>query len=262
MLHNVHTDIGFGSDILAEVDLPPSGISRFESMMQNAMPTIETLKGITSVPGDATKNAEILRYYCYQIQLRRTLNAVHFHLYKAPSSSRSKFAILPVNLLQILTMKVPNLDMMNVLSENLESWRKQLGAMWDWDDDSHESPDINEARMRGKYYGAKCIIHRPALQYALNLHPLSAKALACLDELTPHHSINSSWTVSPATPPIHPANSAMQQAAFLSRLPENLDPLIIQAAKTCISAAIRSTTVFDKVPERLTVTNIFGTAHA
>lgn len=43
---------------------------------------------------------------------------------------------------------------------------------------------------------------------------------------------------------------------------ESLEPLIIQAAQTCISAAIRSNTVFDKVSERLIVTNIFGIARA
>lgn len=93
MLHRVHTDIGFGSDILAEMDLPPSGISRFEGMMQNAMPTIETLRSRTSIPDEAIKNAETLRYYCYQIQLRRTLNAIHLHLYNPSSSSQGESAI-------------------------------------------------------------------------------------------------------------------------------------------------------------------------
>lgn len=160
-------------------------------------------------------------------------------------------------------MKVPNLDMMRVLSENLEEWRKQLGPRWNWDDDHHESPNINEARMRGKYYGAKYIIHRPALQYALNHRLPSTEAFAWSGEPTPHLPINShNCTVSSATPPIQPANSALPQAADSSRLLENLDPSVIRAAKTCISAAIRSTTVFDGVPGRLIVTNIFGTAHA
>lgn len=90
--HNVRTDIG--SDILAEVDLPPSGISRFERVMQDAMPTIETLRSMNSFPDEATKNAEILRYYCCQIQLRRTLNTVHSHLYKVPSPT-CMFTISP-----------------------------------------------------------------------------------------------------------------------------------------------------------------------
>jgi len=42
----------------------------------------------------------------------------------------------------------------------------------------------------------------------------------------------------------------------------NLAPEILKGAKACIQAAVRSTTVFDKVPRRLVVTNIFGTAHA
>jgi hypothetical protein len=111
--------------------------------------------------------------------------------------------------------------MMKVLNENLERWRDQLGVVWGWDDDNHQCNHINEARMRGKYYGAKYVIHRPALQYALKV--------ACSPQ---------------------------------QRNCESSDPLIIQAAQTCISAAIRSTTVFDRIPERLIVTNIFDTARA
>jgi hypothetical protein len=34
------------------------------------------------------------------------------------------------------------------------------------------------------------------------------------------------------------------------------------AAEACVAAAMRSTTVFDSVPERIIITNVFGTAHA
>jgi len=37
---------------------------------------------------------------------------------------------------------------------------------------------------------------------------------------------------------------------------------LLEGSRVCVEAAIRSTTVFDKVPRRLVTTNIFGTVHA
>jgi len=84
---------------------------------------------------------DILRYYSYQIQLRLTMNSIHATLYHSSKNQNTRSSD----------------TMMLVLSENLEDWRKMLND-WDWDDNNHESPNINIARMRGKYYGAKYII--------------------------------------------------------------------------------------------------------
>ena len=64
--------------------------------------------------------------------------------------------------------KKPSLVLSDILDTNLDSWRGMLKD-WDWDEDDHQSTDINVARMRAKYYGAKYITHRPALQYALRV---------------------------------------------------------------------------------------------
>jgi hypothetical protein len=210
------------SDILAEVLLPPSGITRHEARMLCEMPD-----DITGEP-DASR---ILRFYYTQIQLRRTLNDVHSNLYKVTDKELC------------MDLKViENLDL------NLEAWRLGLKD-WDWDDRNHQSRDINVARMRAKYYGAKYIIHRPALRYLLELRTQS--------EADSSSTLGSRPSESPASDKsqqLSPAVSQSQASTFGQKTQK--------AAEECVMAAVRSTTVFDSVPERIIVTNIFGTAHA
>ena len=69
------------SDILAEVEFLPSGISRLEQSMES-FPHAESM-GL-----EAPEKDEIMQSYSDQIQLRRTLNEVHTSLYeKKPSNS-------------------------------------------------------------------------------------------------------------------------------------------------------------------------------
>ena len=125
----------------------------------------------------------------------------------------------------------------------LQNWRKNLPEELHWTDgETPVSGDINQARLRGKYYGALYIIHRPMLHYALEL-----EAAGQLD----HY-------MSPAT-----------EETFGSMGPPKtrIDPYyedVVKAACTTIRAAVWSTQAFDGVLDfrRLIVTNIFGTAHA
>ena len=230
------------SDILAEIDLPQSGISRYESAQLVEIPTGVTLD--TFEPGDQV--SDVLRFYYYQIQLRRTMNEVHSALYE-----KSKQSPKPAK---------PAMRMIGILDTNIDAWRKMLND-WDWDDDEHQSENINVARMRAKYYGAKYIIHRPVLYHALQ-H-------ACPTPPTP----NSKYSDSPEArehfaspvPHAHPPSTQSRRRSEIGppgSSPVKVDSKIIAASKLCVEAAIRSTTVFDKVPKRLIVTNIFGTAHA
>ena len=176
------------SDILAEIELPPSGIARYERAQEREITTEATM---------SQDDFDILRFYRHQIQMRRTLKEVHSELYQGPKQHQPPFLVI------------------HALIRNLEAWRKTLADL-DWDDDDHQSDDINVARMRAKYYGAKYLIHRPGMEHALQ----------CT-----HNGVR-------------------------------LDHDTLSAAQTCVAAAIRSTTVFDKVPRPWIVTNIFGTAHA
>lgn len=230
------------SDILAEVELPPSGITRYEGTQHKEMPSEVTLETIPEFSG----REDILRFYSYQIQLRRTMNDIHSMLYKKAKQKSTR----------------PLLTLVEVLEENLESWRLMLGD-WEWDDDDHQSEHINMARMRAKYYGARYIINRPLLHYCLRL---------------PAPSQNSSlkYSDSPQTSDPMALQSPVQHgyspSARVRRYSEMGPPSrmengeipedVLKGAARCVEAAIRSTTSFDKVPKRLIITNIFGTAHA
>jgi hypothetical protein len=106
-----------------------------------------------------------------------------------------------------------------------------------WDDGDPPSEDINEARLRAKYYGAKYIIHRPSLYYALH-----------------------NW------PGKYPASTYIPMYQGAMPPPRPIDSEIHGSVQQCIRAAKKSTLAFDGIiqnpNQRLIVTNIFGTAHA
>ena len=134
--------------------------------------------------------------------------------------------------------------MRNAFMETLRGWRKALPAELVWEDSEEPSSDINAARLRGKYYGAAYIIHRPFLRYALE-HDLFADMDPPNTASQPHSRKNGIMA---------PPNTSAQVQR----------DEILSSCKACIEAARRSTTAFDGVinRRRLIVTNIFGTAHA
>ncbi|KAI5279165.1 hypothetical protein KEM54_004317, partial [Ascosphaera aggregata] len=131
------------SDILAELDLPHSGLSRYESKVK--FPDFLRVHNISG--GPESPRGQILVLYLTQIVLRNVLNGTHTHLYKADD---------------------PLLHFKKTLSINLEEWRQSLPPLLQWNDGDPPSDDINIARMRAKYYGARYIIHRPLLHHALH----------------------------------------------------------------------------------------------
>lgn len=233
------------SDILAEMDIPSSGIIHKEASMLHEIPSALTISDPESE--DATKRnpQEFLRHYSNQIQLRRTLNDAVHNIYNA-QREQSK----PTKLIE-------------TIGENLENWRYLLKD-WGWDDNEHESTDINHARMRGKYYGAKYIINRPALHYALSLSHPSTPASRPSD--SPLARGSQSEQTSPAMNHYgHGVSLPRRRISEMhppGRTPEQLEDWILAACERCVRAAIKSTTAFDKVPARLVITNILGTAHA
>ena len=129
----------------------------------------------------------------------------------------------------------------------LTNWRRVLPPEMQWEDGDEPSEDINEARLRAKYYGALYIIHRPFLHYALHspdfVNAFNMSEGAAEDSKRMERERG-------AMPP--PALTAHDRAE------------IMRSAALCVEAASYSTVAFDGIchKRRLIVTNIFGTAHA
>ncbi|KAL2383271.1 hypothetical protein RJZ90_002730 [Blastomyces dermatitidis] len=246
-------------DILAELDLPASGISRFEDR-------VYTEAGLFISTNELqTPDPLTMIYYVAQIHLRKVLNRVHTELYKAetPESRGRKVS---------WSTKVQE-----ALSCNLEAWRTGLPDNMRWEETDPPSDNIIIARMRAKYYGARYIIHRPLLHHAL--HPM-AKSLPGTANSVPSPSAStvsssqsqaSRLSANPAHlphgmerltsdmgPPSRPVVHSENQHLSI----KTLDSKIRKACQACIDAAIQSTIAFDGVAGRPVVTNIFGTAHA
>ena len=234
------------SDILAEVELPPSGITRYESRQYREMPTGVTLESIPESDGQE----DILRFYSYQVQLRRSINDIHSMLYRT----------VPL----VKKLQKPSLVLSNILNTNLDSWRGVLKD-WDWDEDDHQSTDINVARMRAKYYGAKYITHRPALQYALRVVADRQPAPNIEQSGPSQNQSRTAYTSPPASPGSSPVGW-LRRSGDLPAPGRTADVIIeadvLRSARMCVDAAIRSTTAFDAISGRLIVTNVFGTLHA
>lgn len=245
------------SDILAELDLPRSNIDIPE--LQELVPKPKGLHA-HSVVEDA--EIRMMMLYSSQILLRKTLNDIQEVLYHAKSEFcslvlKERFYTNHVH----IAAKVEGSDDLKIsprkaLEENLQTWRDRLPPELKWQDGDPPSPDINEARLRAKYYGALYIIHRPSLHYALHQkNPRDSTA-------------KPSQSATGAAPevPHYAYHSRERQHGSMAppRTPET-DPgqlEILRSAAICVQAAMWSTVAFDGIQKRLIVTNIFGTAHA
>lgn len=129
-----------------------------------------------------------------------------------------------------------------------------------WEDTEHPARYINDARLRGKFYGAQYIIHRPFLHAALDFD------FSTSDVQSPNHEVvNGSQTSALFQPVLSPD----AQAGTMGPPKPVSDPgyrraETINFAVKCIRAAEESTVAFDGILDhrRLIVTNIMGTAHA
>ena len=126
----------------------------------------------------------------------------------------------------------------------LAEWRNALPLELKWADDEPLATHINDARLRAKYYGAKYIIHRPFLRYALD-HEI------VFDPDAPN-AVNQA---------LDRKNTVMLPPHTAAQTQKNE---ILESCKECVEAAMQSTVAFDSILQkrRLIVTNIFGTAHA
>ncbi|KAJ5471515.1 hypothetical protein N7530_008872 [Penicillium desertorum] len=222
------------SDLLAELDIPASGISRSESRM--ALPKGKWTINLPNNPN--SPQTMMMLFYSAQIHLRKVLNRVHTDLYRVDKQGQTRWSS----------------TLQEALSLNLDHWRESLPKSMQWDESDPPANEINAARMRAKYYGARYIIHRPLLYHALHYGHTGARVGPTAQTLVESATLQQS---SPST--LHSAARAPSMEVRLHELPKKLKA----ACYICIRSAIKSTEAFDGVGgHRLVVTNIFGTAHA
>ncbi|OOO07264.1 hypothetical protein OAory_01094670 [Aspergillus oryzae] len=239
------------SDILAELDLPASGISRSEARI-----SLPKGRFTLNLPNEISAPSTMMMFfYSAQIHLRKVLNRVHTDLYKVEKQGQTHWSS----------------HVQEILSMNLELWRNSLPAVMKWKDTDPPSEEINVARMRAKYYGARYIIHRPLLYHALHYYgqlDLRASSDGPSTEATAMTSSKSQQ--------ISPSLNHSQGATNMARLSSDIGPAsgltgiahrdlptkLRRACKVCIDSAMLSTVAFDGIKGRPVVTNIFGTAHA
>ncbi|KAJ5848937.1 hypothetical protein N7534_008255 [Penicillium rubens] len=136
------------SDLLAELDIPASGISRSEGRIP-----IPKGKWTMFLPNNLTAPETMtMLFYSAQIHLRKILNREHTDLYKVEKQDQTRWSF----------------TVQEALSLNLDRWRESLPDSMQWDESDPPANEINAARMRAKYYGARYIIHRPLLYHVLH----------------------------------------------------------------------------------------------
>ncbi|KAH7033952.1 hypothetical protein B0J12DRAFT_582517 [Macrophomina phaseolina] len=221
------------SDIMAEMShLRPSGISENEECI--GIP----IHLYTETPLGPSEEANWLCFSAH-IQLRKILNRVRLSLYTKRST-----------LIDVLARKDEFWDALwvDLLEEQLQGWRKTLPAWLQWNDWDEPSNDINKARMRAEYYGARYIITRPALYWAIHREQPPTF-------LMEHYGFT---PINEKASPNPPANSSFDRSLELRFR------AAITTSQRCIESAVKNTIAFDGIEnadQRLIVTNIFGTAH-
>ncbi|KAI4164845.1 MAG: hypothetical protein LQ342_001478 [Letrouitia transgressa] len=229
------------SDILAELDLPRSGIQDIPlGYPKGFMDDFEKV----SMPNSAIPHQTIMLYYSGQIHIRNILNDIQHELYPPEDQERA-------------TRGTALRDHFN---DRLEAWRRLLPPGLQWKDTDPPASNINDARLRAKFYGARYIVHRPFLRHALdNRLEFSESRSPRLANLTSLDNRSSSYS-----PQAGERRVARRESTSQTKQEKVEKAEILESAKICVAAAIQSTEAFDNIikGQRLIVTNIFGTTHA
>jgi hypothetical protein len=237
------------SDILAEFDLRPSGLQNIDpgNRIERPRGVVEDAQEISQ--RETSGSDLIMVYYNYQLSLRKLMNDWQSFLYP-PNVNESLERIFKVENDKL------SMNDRNSCEEMLTYFRGMIQAnpLVRWKDEDPPSSDINAARLRGKYYGAKYIIHRPFLYYAL--HHFDDR------DITPE--VRRRFAQYQAKPDAFPLENSPPKGATKEERSTWLVFQMLISCHQCVKAAKSSTTAFDGVlkNKRLMVTNIFGTAHA
>ncbi|KAK4693532.1 hypothetical protein P7C71_g3888, partial [Lecanoromycetidae sp. Uapishka_2] len=233
------TSLQLESDILAELDIPPSGI---QEVQQDVPYPKGTMGQGDFVHGD-TGRPDVMAYYSFQLLMRKTLNDIQKELYQEKDTNFQR--------------ATRSTSLRNAFNAMISDWRNSLPEKLQWDDASHVVDNINDSRLRGKFYGAQYIIHRPFLHAALDYDFEDTETLS---KSPPNDTLGNIQNHLPLHPAPGPEMGPPKSVSDYERRRHET----IELAVICIKAAMRSTVAFDGVLDhrRMVVTNIMGTAHA
>ncbi|KAI0134125.1 hypothetical protein BJ170DRAFT_716509 [Xylariales sp. AK1849] len=131
------------SDILAELQMPQSGILNYESTMPYPNLSSHSNEGYSEL---------VTSSYQAQLYLRKQLNNIHNSLYSRRSPHTDK------------TMEEELFEIQDGLKNAKSSWVPEKFEFWD---NTPPAPDILAARLRAKYWGSQVILYRPYIDVIL-----------------------------------------------------------------------------------------------
>jgi hypothetical protein len=210
------------SDLIAEMQLPPSGLLSYEDDMPH--PNMSLLEGF---------NQRILDSYPGQLYLRTHLNSIH-RMFYAPEdpakAGKDKFRNV------------------GVVSDAV-SGMHWVAPSFAFREDDPPADDILAVRLRAKYWGAQVITYRPFIRQILQFsHSIKNHASS------PNFpTVSSEFRQDVTAPVIHP------KARTHNDIDPQVVELAKKGIKALIESTRAFHGLGDKRP---IITNIFGTAHA
>ncbi|KAM0221092.1 hypothetical protein ACHAPA_003443 [Fusarium lateritium] len=210
------------SDLIAEMQLPPSGLLSYEDDMPH--PNMSLLEGF---------NQRILDSYPGQLYLRTHLNSIH-RMFYAPEdpakAGKDKFRNV------------------GVVSDAV-SGMHWVAPSFAFREDDPPADDILAVRLRAKYWGAQVITYRPFIRQILQFsHSIKNHASS------PNFpTVSSEFRQDVTAPVIHP------KARTHGDIDPQVVELAKKGIKALIESTRAFHGLGDKRP---IITNIFGTAHA
>jgi hypothetical protein len=223
------------SDILAELRLPSSGIQNIEDLllMPHNLAEEDSYEALASHEGGKGENhwGNVIMFYTAQMFLRKRLNQVQRELYGSDCRDRP---------LPEVQARLRGHEAI------LDGWRAMLPPDLKWNDSDPPPAGILSARLRAKYWGARYVISRPFLDYALHIMEHVREGRSVEEVALDAHG--------------NPRDKA--EVHLFEAIKLMGEGAVWAACRRCIEAAMQSTIALDGVPDRLVVTNIHGTAHA
>ncbi|GKU08132.1 unnamed protein product [Fusarium langsethiae] len=210
------------SDLIAEIQLPPSGLLSYEDDMPH--PNMSLLEGF---------NQRILDSYPGQLYLRTHLNSIHRMFYAPEDPAKAG------------KDKFTNVDVVSKAVCGM-NW---VAPSFAFREDDPPADNVLAARLRAKYWGAQVITYRPFIQQILLFSHSIKNHASCPNFL----NASSEFRQDVNAPMIH------SKARTIRDIDPRVVELAKKGIKALIESTRAFHGLGDKRP---IITNIFGTAHA